>query len=222
MILLSYPSQSFRFIMEENLHNLASEINNLDEQAVPSYLHSNKLMAWLFWQRLKVVINYLDTLQIPHVLDFGCGSGVMFPYLIGRSESVVGYDIDLRASQYIINQLDLSGIQLINSVDGLNSIRFGSIDTILALDVLEHIDNLEEVLLEFERLLSKNGHIIVSGPTETFFYRLGRKMAGFKRNYHVRNIYDIEKEIQKFFYLQSTISLFPPITLFRIVVGRRL
>ena len=178
-------------------------------------------MAWLFWQRLKVVINYLDTQKIGQVLDFGCGAGVMFPYLLGRGGSLFGYDLDLRASQFTIDHLDLKGVTLINPDDGIGSLEPGSFNTIIALDVLEHVDNLDEVLGTFKRLMSSDGQIIVSGPTETFFYRLGRKLARFKGDYHERNIFDIERQMRSFFNLKFIFKLYQPITLFRVVVGRQ-
>jgi SAM-dependent methyltransferase len=219
---ISFPE--FRLTMEENLRSFISSFNIGNsirgEYSIPSYMHSNRLMAWLYWQRLKVVFNYLDTQQIGQVLDFGCGAGVMFPYLLGRSGSLFGYDIDLRASRFTINHLGLKDVTLIDPDDGLGSLEPGSFNTIIALDTMEHVDNLEEVLGTFSRLMSPDGQIIVSGPTETFFYRLGKKLAGFKGDYHERNIFDIERQMRSFFNLQFTFKLYPPITLFRVVVGR--
>ena len=37
--------------------------------------------------------------------------------------------------------------------------------------VLEHVDNISEYIQLFEKLLTPNGVIIVSGPTENIFYK---------------------------------------------------
>ena len=77
-----------------------------------------------------------------------------------------------------------------------------------------------EVSAEFVRLLKPDGRLIVSGPTESVFYRAGRRLAGFSGHYHVRNIYDIESHLSQFFRLSLVKRLVWPVTLFRITEGR--
>ena len=48
----------------------------LDEAAFPAYSHPNPFINWLFWQRLRVVMNFVQKhAPFEQVLDFGCGSG---------------------------------------------------------------------------------------------------------------------------------------------------
>jgi SAM-dependent methyltransferase len=51
-------------------------------------------------------------------------------------------------------------------------------DLIVALDVLEHVKDLESVLASLLRLLASGGRLVVSGPTENIFYRIGRRLSG--------------------------------------------
>ena len=60
------------------------------------------------------------------------------------------------------------------------------------------------VLRIFDKILSPIGKIIVSGPTENFFYKIARKIAnvGIKGNLkggdeHVRDIFDIKNHLIK-------------------------
>ena len=53
-----------------------------------------------------------------------------------------------------------------------------SFDIIYALDVLEHINDLEPYVTLFSKLLVPGGTVIISGPTENIFYKIGRKIAG--------------------------------------------
>ena len=62
----------------------------------------------------------------------------------------------------------------------------GRFDTIFALDVLEHIPDLEKVSVKLKELIGDFGQLIISGPTENTFYHLGRRLAGFSGHYHVR------------------------------------
>ncbi len=69
-----------------------------------------------------------------------------------------------------------------------------SFDVIFALDVLEHIENLSDYVELFKKLLTPDGVIIISGPTENILYKIGRKFAGnrFTGDYHVTNISSIK------------------------------
>ena len=93
-------------------------------------------------------------------------------------------------------------------------------DLILALDVLEHVDDLPKVLQDMARLLKPQGLLLVSGPTENWMYRLGRsigqRFAGpeFSGHYHHRNIYDVQGELAKLFTVKIVRRLVYPLTFF--------
>ena len=55
-----------------------SDKGYLDEAALPSYTHSNKLMAWLFWKRVETALQLSEDIKDCSVLDFGCGCGFAF------------------------------------------------------------------------------------------------------------------------------------------------
>jgi 2-polyprenyl-3-methyl-5-hydroxy-6-metoxy-1,4-benzoquinol methylase len=62
--------------------------------------------------------------------------------------------------------------------------------------VLEHVDHLEDLIGRFRSILQPGGTIIISGPTESDFYKVCRKIAGFRKHYHVRSISDIERSFK--------------------------
>lgn len=191
------------------------------EQAVPSYTHSNPLIRELFWRRIWTVINYLENIEITRALDFGCGAGVMLPFLTAYAKDIVAFDVDPTAAQQMIQRLALSNISLISEYRALKSLPAKSFDAILALDVLEHVDDLEEVCVLFRDLLKPQGTVTVSGPTESWLYRLGRMIAGYKRHFHKRDIYAIERTLSQYFRLQRMIKLYPGVTFFRISIWKR-
>src|SRR5512143_2204172 len=73
-----------------------AEPGRLDEIGFPAYSHANPLIKWLFWKRLHTVMDYVEK-RAPHgrALDFGCGSGVMLPFLSAACVEVVAADVDL-------------------------------------------------------------------------------------------------------------------------------
>ena len=69
--------------------------------------------------------------------------------------------------------------------------------------MLEHVEQLEAVVDLFRGLLTQRGRLVVSGPTESWAYRLGRQIAGFHKIpgygignvFHHTHIYKIEELI---------------------------
>jgi 2-polyprenyl-3-methyl-5-hydroxy-6-metoxy-1,4-benzoquinol methylase len=168
--------------------------------AVPSYCHRNPLIRWLFWRRLDKAWRLANLRPGEAVLDFGIGSGVLLPSLKPLAGRVAGCDLHLAPARAMAANLDMRA-ELVESHDLANwaARNAGRFDCIFALDVLEHVEaeELRELSRLFTQLLGPNGRLIVSGPTETFAYRVGRKLAGFRNDYHHRTIYDIDDELSR-------------------------
>ena len=187
---------------------------SFDEMALPSYTHSNRAMAWLFWKRLDVAFGLAGDLNGRSVLDFGCGGAVSFRRLAERGCRITGCDRDAQAlAREVCRRLGLQA----EIVADLDELAGRSFDLILALDVLEHVDDLSGYLRRFAGLLAPGGRLVVSGPTENLLYRLGRRLAGFSGHYHVRNIYDIEKGLRAAGFRNLAVrALYRPFPLFRV------
>ena len=203
----------------------ATEKSALDEAAFPAYANANALISFLFWSRVRCAMRKIARHKnIENALDFGCGGGVMLPFLAQRAARVVAYDADLRPLHALSAQLPLA--PNVKPMDAhshpLAQFGDGEFDLILALDVLEHVDDLAEVLRQFARVLRRDGLLIVSGPTENFLYQMGRRLAGpeYSGAYHVRAMHDIESALQTQFEVRDAINLFGPLPLFRIVSAK--
>ena len=82
----------------------------LSEAAFPAYANPNPLISFLFWQRVRKTMDHLVKLSpFKTALDFGCGGGVLLPFLATRAQRVVGYDIDLAPFEKILRHVDLPG-----------------------------------------------------------------------------------------------------------------
>ncbi len=173
-----------------------------DESAVPSYTHYNPLVRWIMFRRLDLILEFVDQFisysgaQARRVgLEFGCGVGLLLPALAKRLESVYATDICLDGARETVRHYECGNVQLLSPDKVFSAIPCGSLDVIIAADVLEHVDNLEEIIWDFSRMLTPQGGLIISGPTESFVYGICRKIAGFTGDYHVRNIFDIERVV---------------------------
>ena len=204
------------------IQNVLSETEKgrLDEAAFPAYSHKNPLINWLFWQRLRKVMEYVENNQYENILDFGCGRGVMLPFLSNISKQVVAMDVDLLPIQSVQKYIPIANNIQIKDATKINisDLSKNSFDLIIALDVLEHVDDLPKTLSELFSLLKPNGQLIVSGPTENILYQIGRKIAGpeYSGAYHERGIAEIKIEIRKIAKIHHIATLYQPIPLFEI------
>ena len=204
-----------------------AESGRLDEAAFPAYSHRNPVINWLFWQRLRKVIDHIQRpTPYERILDFGCGSGVMLPYLSQISSQVTAMDVDLLPLESVQAYIPLaSNVEVKDaSKSQVSDLPANSFDIIIALDVLEHVKDLPRMLNDLLALLKQSGQLIVSGPTENMFYRIGRKMAGpeYSGTYHERGIVEIKTELLPIAHIEPIATLYWPAPLFEILTAKKL
>jgi len=170
-----------------------------DEMAIPSYLHANPALRWMAWRRLEVIARFLDELSRRQALeicvDFGCGTGVLFEELSRHAARVYGIDIVREPARILVDTWNLEKVSILSPEAAITEIATGSVDTIVAAEVLEHIEPLDDTLRLFKSLLRPTGRLLVSLPTENRLYRLGRRLAGFHGHYHESNAASIHQQI---------------------------
>ena len=177
-----------------------------DEMAIPSYRHKNPVLQWMAWRRLEVLANYIKktvgTSTRPKeqrtVMDFGCGTGVLFPEEATYFGQIFGVDIVIEAAQLHLQKQKYAPIkiQLCSPKQAKNIIPDHSLDVIIAAEVLEHISPLDETLDFFWRKLRPDGHLLITVPTENSLYQFGRKLSGFEKHFHVDHAASIHQTIQ--------------------------
>ncbi|MBC7878911.1 MAG: class I SAM-dependent methyltransferase [Anaerolineales bacterium] len=204
-----------------------SEKGRLDEAAFPAYSHRNPVINWLFWQRLRKVIEHIQRpTMYDNILDFGCGSGVMLPHLSQISSKVIAMDVDLLPIELVQAYIPLASNVEVKDASkiGIADLPANSFDLIIALDVLEHVKDLPRTLNELLSLLKPDGQLIVSGPTENILYQIGRKIAGpeYSGAYHERGIAEIKNELIKLARIGPIATLYWPIPLFEVFTAKKL
>ena len=177
------------------LRLLLQKSEDLVEMAIPSYLHSNPLVRWVVAWRMNIVVAMLDIDNSEKtLLDYGCGVGVLFLQLPPNKNKYYGVDLDIWPAKEVLKSHGMEGVILYHT-DEWGKISDRYFDNIVAMEVLEHVENLEEVISMLKHKISEDGRLIVTGPTENIFYKIGRKIAGFSGDYHVRDIYEIERAL---------------------------
>ncbi len=114
------------------------------------------------------------------VLDAGCGWGVTLSALERRGYRAEGADVSRRA----LERLDRPGRTLIEAdLTRLPPAGAGRFDAVLALDVIEHIDDDRAVVAGLGGLLSPGGVLVVSVPALPELYTEFDAIQGHRRRY---------------------------------------
>ena len=139
-----------------------------------------------WWQaRAKLTLELLDRLGVrppARVLDAGCGWGVTLATLEQRGYRVVGMDVSRRALE-MLNQ-ERPGRQLAEA-DLTQALPSGleGYDAVLALDVIEHLDDDRAAIERLAQLTSRGGVLVVSVPALPEMFSDFDAIQGHRRRY---------------------------------------
>jgi 2-polyprenyl-3-methyl-5-hydroxy-6-metoxy-1,4-benzoquinol methylase len=125
-------------------------------------------------------------LQPPaQVLDVGCGWGVTLEALEARGYQAIGMDIGRRT----LEALDRPGRRLIEA-DLTRSMETDvpTSDAVLALDVIEHLDDDRAAVRRLGSLTRPGGHVVVSVPALPALFGEFDEIQGHRRRYLPRRL----------------------------------
>lgn len=205
-------------IPDEMFERMAARMahSDRDEMAIPSYVHRNPAMRWMAWRRVEILAGFFERVcreefadARPKVMDFGCGTGVLFETASRFAGQIYGVDLVLDASRLLVAERGLERVTLLEPAQAAEVIGEDEIDIILAAEVLEHVDPLDETLELFRSWLKPGGVLLISVPTENMLYRTGRRLAGFRGDYHHRNAAAIDREIRGSGFVRERLKKIP-------------
>ena len=188
-----------------------------EESCVPSYCHTNWLAAYVSWQRLfqAVALAERNCSEAVRILDFGSSVGELGHLLKHRNLKYEFIEQDQHAAEYLCSRLPAA------QRCTLENAPQQSYHWVMAIDSLEHNFNFAELLEKLVGKLTRGGVLVLSGPTENWFYRLGRKIAGFTGDYHAVNIFDIERAASRILERCDSSTISWGLPLFRLSVWRK-
>jgi 2-polyprenyl-3-methyl-5-hydroxy-6-metoxy-1,4-benzoquinol methylase len=178
------------------------------DDIVPEYYSKNPHVKGLFYKRFDAALEYVHSIKPKRILDAGCGDGIFTNRLTGTGDSVDVVGVDFNTHVEELNK-KYRGIRFMKA--DMRELPFpeGSYDCVTCLDVLEHFYDVEDVLAKIKKIIKKNGYLVVSGPVESFWYKLGRLLTkgsfsqetGPGAGKHYYNIIELDKIIKKQFVL---------------------
>ena len=160
---------------------------NMDEEILVQLSDIVARHPW--WAaRTDIVLALLETLKIrppANILEAGCGWGTNLEVLEAAGFRVTGLDISRRA----LDRLDRPDRQLIEAdlSQGLPA-ALPAYDCVLALDVIEHIDDDSQAMRELRRLSTTEGRLIVSVPALPELYSEFDEVQGHRRRYTAQSL----------------------------------
>jgi 2-polyprenyl-3-methyl-5-hydroxy-6-metoxy-1,4-benzoquinol methylase len=145
-----------------------------------------------WWRaRTQLVLSILERHAITppaRVLDAGCGWGVTLEALEQRAYRATGLDVSRQA----LERLDQADRRLIEA-DLTRSfsplvVAHSAFDAVLALDVIEHVDDDRAVLANLARLVRPGGILIVSVPALPELFSEFDRVQGHRRRYDAEQL----------------------------------
>lgn len=167
----------------------------------------------------KILDEYVN--RDARILDLGCGIGLSLHILAQIFPNVVGCDIDekaLQACQKILKEVGAAGVELKKYNGHKLPFPNGTFDAVLSIEVVEHVKNPDLMLREIQRVLKRDGVLIITTPNKywplethyklPFLSYLPQKLAdyyvkisgrGEKYDVHELSYSDFYKLINKYF-----------------------
>jgi SAM-dependent methyltransferase len=140
---------------------------------------------WWYVARRKIIFDWvfriLTDRPAARLLDIGCGTGFNMEQVRARCDGqVVGLDLSTDALTFCRSR------NLPNLVGGdgaCSPFRSASFDVIMALDLIEHLDDDQAALRELARLLRPGGALIIFAPAFNFLWGLQDDVSHHRRRY---------------------------------------
>ena len=134
------------------------------EYAARGDYHRHLDQRWAYYplyvEKQRVVRRFLDALPCSaRILDVGCGEGLLVEEYRARGAQISGLDLHYESAG--VRRGDITALPF----------ESGSFDVVLALDVIEHLNFVDQprALVEIERVLAPRGQFLVTVPNLAHF-----------------------------------------------------
>ncbi|MGD0821873.1 MAG: class I SAM-dependent methyltransferase [Desulfomonilia bacterium] len=183
--------------------------------------HLEKENFW-FQHRTRLIIRAIEE-YFPYskkILEIGCGTGLVLSE-VGRSFS----DVSLSGSDLFVEGLHFAKSRMPDAafyqMDACCMPFEDEFDLILALDVLEHIEDDSRAINELCRSLKYGGGLIITVPQHQWLWSIQDEKAYHKRRYARKELMDkLVKNGFQVIYATSFITLLLPVLVFSRIYGR--
>lgn len=194
-------------------------------EMVPEYDSSIPLIRNFFFDRIKYSILLGGINDNSKILDVGCGIGYLFGEIRKKNKKcqLTGIDFNINVAK-----LSVPGCKF--KVEDCTQLSFkeDSFDVVYALDSLEHIERIDVAVEQIKRVLKAGGKLIITGPTESSFYKFCRfllkgtfsKKEDAGTDFHYHTVNGLHKAILRHKFTRETgvdLPRFCPLVLEKVI-----
>lgn len=132
---------------------------------------SSRLVSWVHRSRFERAQELFELFGGGSVVDVGCGDGTFLAMLMRSSAPPVrALGIELR--QVVVDDCrsrygDVEGLEFMVRTGSFVDDNERAFDTVICMEVLEHVIALEDAVRDLARITSPGGRVIISVPVET-------------------------------------------------------
>lgn len=146
--------------------------------------HKLEENQWWFISRRNIILKLIKELNLSKsakILEVGCSGGPLIKLLtLNGFTDLYGIDI----SEDAVNLCKETGLKNVAVMDCVKTqFNDNEYDLVIASDVLEHIENDDSALAEWNRILKPNGKLIVFVPAFNFLWSMHDEMNHHHRRY---------------------------------------
>ncbi len=118
------------------------------------------------------------------VLDAACGEGYGSHLLAQTAAAVTGVDLSSDAVEHATRRYGRGNLQFVAASVTRLPLADASVDLVVSFETIEHLQEQQQMLAEFRRVLDPRGALIISSPNRPVYNESG----GVANDYHVREL----------------------------------
>ncbi len=133
------------------------------------------------------IMSWFDQFVHGHVVEYGAGTGTISTYLrpLAQSLTLVEPSANLHAALQARFPGDASvEIEALTLEEHVKQTSTGAVDTVVLVNVLEHIEDDASALAELSRIVAPGGHVLIFVPALSFLMSKLDRLLGHFRRYH--------------------------------------
>lgn len=132
------------------------------------------------------LVSYFERFLGKNVLEVGSGIGNITSLLVKKGRVVVPSDIDKESLKTL--NLKFGNAAFLDITSEISKELIGKFDSVVVLNVLEHIKDDFEALINIKKLLKDRGKLIILVPSHRFLYSQYDKKVGHQRRYSLKEL----------------------------------
>jgi cyclopropane fatty-acyl-phospholipid synthase-like methyltransferase len=147
--------------------------NDKDIHALETIEELNNYNNYIFYKVIK-------NIKKGKLIDFGCGFGGFVKHCIAKNLNAIGFEINNEA----IKKLKDDNIPIELDISNLEN----KYENLVSINVLEHIEDDNETIKDFKKILKNNGRLILYLPHSSYLWTELDELVGHHRRYTKKDL----------------------------------